>query len=81
MARFSEVWKVKSHIEIMVINDGGRRMDILEWLVMYGFPLVIAALVVRWFRLIKNNTDVQVEQNKEIISILKEIQTKKEKSF
>ena len=56
-------------------------MDISEWLVMYGFPLVIAALVVRWIRLIKNNTDVQVEQNKEIISILKEIQTKKEKSF
>ncbi|EPD49473.1 hypothetical protein MHH33_00875 [Paenisporosarcina sp. FSL H8-0542] len=56
-------------------------MDNLEWLVMYGFLLVIGALVVRWIRLIKNNTDVQVEQNKAIISLLKDIQLKKEKSF
>ena len=56
-------------------------MDTLDWLVMYGFPLVIGALVVRWIRIIKNNTNLQVEQNKAIISILKDIQTKRDEIF
>jgi hypothetical protein len=33
-------------------------------------PLFILALVLRWVRQIKINSDIQVEQNKQIISIL-----------
>ena len=53
-------------------------MNSLEWLVMYGFPLIIAALVVRWIRIIKNNSDEQVTQNKEIIALLKDLKIRKD---
>jgi hypothetical protein len=33
-------------------------------------PLLILAFVLRWVRQIKINSDIQVEQNKQIISIL-----------
>ena len=36
-------------------------------------PILLVALVLRWVRIIRINSEVQIEQNKEIISILKEI--------
>lgn len=41
--------------------------------ILYGLPLIIIALLIRWIRFIKENSDIQVEQNNEIISLLKEI--------
>ncbi len=40
---------------------------------LYGLPIIILAFLIRWIRFIKENSDLQVEQNKEIISLLKEI--------
>ena len=34
--------------------------------------IILVAFLIRWIRLIKVNSDVQVEQNKEIIALLKE---------
>ena len=34
------------------------------------FPLIILAFVVRWVYQIKKNSEIQVEQNKQIISLL-----------
>lgn len=36
-------------------------------------PLFILAFVLRWVRQIKINSDIQVEQNKQIISILQKM--------
>lgn len=36
-------------------------------------PVLLVALVLRWIRIIRINSDLQIEQNKEIISLLKEI--------
>ncbi|MBA2176120.1 hypothetical protein H0266_14580 [Halobacillus locisalis] len=35
-------------------------------------PVILVAFLIRWIRLIKVNSDIQVEQNKEIIALLKE---------
>lgn len=53
-------------------------MEELGWLILYGFPLIIAAMVVRWIRMIKTNSDEQVLQNKEIIALLKELKIRKD---
>ena len=34
--------------------------------------IILVAFLIRWIRLIKVNSDIQVEQNKEIIALLKE---------
>ncbi len=34
-------------------------------------PIIILAFLIRWVRLIKVNSDIQVKQNEEIISLLK----------
>lgn len=36
------------------------------------FPVLIMAMVVRWVRMIRVNSEKQIQQNKEIISLLKE---------
>ncbi|MGI8314746.1 hypothetical protein [Halobacillus mangrovi] len=41
-------------------------------LIYLAFTLLIA-LVIRWIRLIKKNTDKQVEQNEELLALLKEM--------
>ncbi|MEK9197254.1 hypothetical protein ACH0B5_05295 [Ureibacillus sp. 179-F W5.1 NHS] len=33
-------------------------------------PIIIVAFLIRWIRIIKVNSDIQVEQNKQIISLL-----------
>ena len=40
-------------------------------------PILLVALVLRWVRIIRINSEIQIEQNKEIISVLKEIADKK----
>ena len=44
--------------------------------ILYGLPIIIVAFLIRWIRFIKENSDLQVEQNKEIILLLKEISAK-----
>lgn len=39
-------------------------------------PLLILAFVFRWVRQIKDNSELQVEQNKQIISLLERIEIK-----
>ncbi len=39
-------------------------------------PILLVALVLRWVRIIRMNSEIQTEQNKEIISLLKEINKK-----
>jgi ribosomal protein L30/L7E len=51
---------------------------------LFGFlfsllPLLILAFVLRWIRLVKINSEKQVEQNKEIIGLLRDINQKIEK--
>ncbi|MDD1503910.1 hypothetical protein PVA17_14275 [Lysinibacillus sp. CNPSo 3705] len=36
-------------------------------------PILLVALVLRWVRIIRVNSEIQIEQNKEIISLLKEM--------
>ncbi|WP_186759567.1 hypothetical protein [Planococcus sp. CPCC 101016] len=36
------------------------------------FPVFIVAMAVRWVRMIRINSEKQIQQNKEIISLLKE---------
>jgi ribosomal protein L30/L7E len=48
---------------------------------LFGFlfsllPLLILAFVLRWIRLVKINSEKQVEQNKEIIGLLRDINQK-----
>ena len=40
-------------------------------------PIVLVALVLRGVRIIRINSDLQIEQNKEMIAILREIAEKK----
>jgi len=35
------------------------------------FPVILGALVLRWLRIIRINSEKQVEQNREIIELLK----------
>jgi len=49
--------------------------DIIPGLIML-LPLLILAFVLRWVRLIKINSEYQVEQNKQIISLLQKIERK-----
>ena len=42
-------------------------------IIVFGLPLILVALIIRWIRFIKENSDIQIEQNKEIITLLKEI--------
>ena len=39
-------------------------------------PLLILAFVFRWVRQIKENSELQVEQNKQIIALLERIEIK-----
>ena len=48
-------------------------METIGLSILYGLPIIILAFLIRWIRFIKENSDLQVEQNKEIISLLKEI--------
>ena len=48
-------------------------------IIMFGLPLILVALIIRWIRFIKENSDIQIEQNKEIITLLKEIKAKSQK--
>ncbi|WP_179966064.1 hypothetical protein [Lysinibacillus antri] len=40
-------------------------------------PILLAALLLRWVRIIRINSEIQIEQNKEIISLLKDLAEKK----
>jgi hypothetical protein len=55
---------------------GASNMETIFLPILYGLPIIIVALLIRWVRFIKENSDLQVEQNKEIISLLKEISAK-----
>ncbi|MDI7741071.1 hypothetical protein QMK38_03575 [Lysinibacillus fusiformis] len=39
-------------------------------------PLIVLAIIIRWIRQIKINSDTQVEQNKQIIKLLQENKSK-----
>ena len=52
---------------------GASNMETIFVPILYGLPIIIVALLIRWIRFIKENSDLQVEQNKEIISLLREI--------
>ncbi|HWL23776.1 MAG TPA: hypothetical protein VNR38_08505 [Ureibacillus sp.] len=39
-------------------------------------PLLLIVFVIRWIRIIRLNSEIQIQQNKEIISLLKEIAEK-----
>ena len=54
-------------------RKGASMMETIFLSILYGLPIIIVALLIRWIRFIKENSDLQVEQNKEIISLLKEI--------
>ncbi|MGI2328295.1 hypothetical protein [Planococcus sp. YIM B11945] len=43
------------------------------------FPFLLGALVLRWLRIIRINSEKQVEQNQEIITLLKSGARMKEK--
>jgi hypothetical protein len=45
---------------------------------LYLIPIILVALVIRWIRLIKLNSEEQVKQNKEIITLLRELGEKKD---
>ncbi|MDV2684019.1 hypothetical protein RYX56_06490 [Alkalihalophilus lindianensis] len=45
---------------------------------LYLIPIILVALVIRWIRLIMLNSDEQVKQNIEIITLLREIKEKKD---
>ncbi|WP_368505038.1 hypothetical protein AB3N04_05155 [Alkalihalophilus sp. As8PL] len=53
-------------------------MGIGSMIVFYIVPVVLVALVIRWIRLIKVNSEEQVQQNKEIITLLEEIRQRKD---
>ncbi|SOC44562.1 hypothetical protein [Ureibacillus acetophenoni] len=36
-------------------------------------PILLVTLLIRWVRIIRVNSEIQVEQNKEIITLLKEL--------
>lgn len=36
-------------------------------------PILLVALLLRWVRIIRVNSEIQIEQNKEMISLLKEL--------
>ncbi|WP_176400129.1 hypothetical protein [Ureibacillus sinduriensis] len=44
--------------------------------IFYLVPLFILAFIVRWIRHIKINSEIHVEQNKEMIRLLQEIEKK-----
>lgn len=56
---------------------GGVEMDFseVEWLFAL-IPILLVALLLRWVRIIRVNSEIQIEQNKEIIYLLKEIEKK-----
>lgn len=53
-------------------------MDILGLIgfIISLFPLIAAVVIILWIYRIKQNSDEQVEQNKEVIALLKEIKDK-----
>lgn len=55
---------------------GASNVETILLSILYGLPIIIVAFLIRWIRFIKENSDLQVEQNKEIISLLKEIRAK-----
>ncbi|MED1563926.1 hypothetical protein AJ85_03985 [Alkalihalobacillus alcalophilus ATCC 27647 = CGMCC 1.3604] len=48
-------------------------MEIDFGVFLFFVSIVLGALVIRWIKIIKLNSNLQVEQNKEIITLLKEI--------
>lgn len=42
----------------------------------YFLPLIILAFLTRWMRHIKINSEIEVEQNKQIIHLLQQIENK-----
>ncbi|MBX0358473.1 hypothetical protein [Halobacillus sp. Nhm2S1] len=52
-------------------------MDVLVPTLLMFFPIIVLAFLIRWVRLIKNNSDIQVEQNKKIISLLDKAENEK----
>ncbi|SDJ14910.1 hypothetical protein [Salimicrobium halophilum] len=52
-------------------------MDLLMSTFLMFFPIIIVAFLIRWVRLIKINSDKQVEQNKRIISLLEKAEKEK----
>ncbi|SOC41593.1 hypothetical protein [Ureibacillus acetophenoni] len=39
-------------------------------------PILLIALVLRWIRILRVNSEIQIEQNKQIIALLKDIANK-----
>ncbi|MFY3792327.1 hypothetical protein ACOQFO_11695 [Ureibacillus sp. MALMAid1270] len=57
------------------MNFSGNQAAIIDVLFTL-IPILIVALLLRWVRIIRVNSEIQIEQNKEIISLLKEIKEK-----
>ncbi|WP_197061387.1 hypothetical protein [Halobacillus sp. BBL2006] len=45
--------------------------------IIYLLFILLLAFVIRWIRMIKKNTDKQVEQNEELLALLKELKRDK----
>ncbi|MBP3951667.1 hypothetical protein [Bacillus suaedae] len=43
---------------------------------LYLIPIILVALVIRWIRIIMLNSEEQVKQNQEIITLLRELKEK-----
>lgn len=52
-------------------------MDLFIPSLLAFLPFIILAFVLRWIRLIKINSDIQIEQNKKIISLLEKTEIQK----
>ncbi len=52
-------------------------MGIGVGILIYLIPIILVAFVIRWIRLIMLNSEEQVQQNKEIITLLTELKEKK----
>ncbi len=59
------------------MNLSGHQADILG-ILLTVITILIVALLIRWVRIIRVNSEIQIEQNKEIVSLLKELSKKNE---
>jgi hypothetical protein len=57
------------------ISNGGVLVDFIPFIFSL-LPILLVAFVLRWIRLIKANSDIQVEQNKKVLDLLNEINEK-----
>jgi hypothetical protein len=57
------------------ISNRGVVMDFIPFIFSL-LPLLLVAFVLRWIRLIKANTDIQVNQNKKVLELLNDINEK-----